>query len=308
MVSGKVDIEIFRQCKILTGPTGSGKSGLALQIAPQLNAEIISADSMTVYRHMDIGTAKPTLAEREIVPHHLIDVLEPWESCNVAWWLQQAAITVQDIIARGKVPLIVGGTPFFLKALICGLFDAPPLDPAVRLQVETMLQERGAERLHDYLSEIDPITAQRLHPNDTRRITRAVEVFLQMGKPMSVLHQENWWAGNEPAFQENQCLCIDWPREELYQRINVRVEAMFASGWVAEVHQLEQLPHPISKEASRALGYPEIRDYLQGISTLVSTLELVKLRTRQFAKRQLTWFRNLQGVQFVPIAELADIW
>jgi tRNA dimethylallyltransferase len=287
----------FARSLILTGPTASGKSALALELAAKLNAEIIAVDSMTLYRGMDIGTAKPSADDRARVPHHLIDVLEPWESANVAWWLERATAAVANIEARGKRALFVGGTPFYLKALLCGLFEAPPSDEELRLQLEAEA-ERGREALHARLAEVDPTSARRLHPNDVRRVVRALEVWHLTGKPLSEWQQQSWWGDSAPRFPPGACLCVDVPRPLLYNRIEQRVEAMFAAGWVDEVRSLRALPRPLSKEASQALGYREIGEHLDGNRTLEETVAEVRLRTRQFAKRQLTWFRSLPGLEF----------
>jgi tRNA dimethylallyltransferase len=288
----------FADALILTGPTASGKSALALELAPRLNAEIVSADSMTVYRGMDIGTAKPSAEDRARVPHHLIDVLDPWESANVAWWLEQAAERVRDIEARGKTALFVGGTPFYLKALLCGLFPSPPSDEDLRRRLEAEAGAQGNEALHARLAGVDPVSAGRLHPNDVRRVVRALEVWHLTGRPLSAWQRQDWWGGDGPRFRAGSCLAIDVPRPELYARIDRRVEGMFAAGWVDEVRRLRELPRPLSREASQALGYREIGEYLDGRRSLPETMALVQLRTRQFAKRQLTWFRGLPGCDF----------
>ncbi len=290
----------FADALLLTGPTGSGKTALALDLAEGLNAEIVAADSMTVYRRMDIGTAKPTADELGRARHHLVSVLEPWESANVAWWLTAADEACHSIRGRGKRPLFVGGTPFYLKALMCGLFDGPPSDPGLRARLEA---EAEADRpaAHERLHACDPRTAARLHFNDVRRVARALEVFALTGRPISVL-QQSW---DNPAFTlpgETRlppaalpCVILDWPRPELYARINHRVEAMVAAGWLDEVRALEALPEPPSREAGQALGYPELRSVLRGEVTLAAATEAIQTRTRQFAKRQLTWFRGLGG-------------
>jgi tRNA dimethylallyltransferase len=288
----------FANALILTGPTASGKSALALELAEKLNAEIIAADSMTLYRGMDIGTAKPSAADRIRIPHHLIDVLDPWESASVAWWLERAEKCVADIEARGKTALFVGGTPFYLKALLCGLFPSPPVDQELRRQLEQEAQSKGCEALHTRLAAVDPESARRLHVNDVRRVVRALEVWQLTGKPLSGWQQQSWWGGDEPRFRPGACLAIDLPRDELYARVNRRVEAMFAAGWVDEVRALRELQYPLSREASQALGYREIGEHLDGKRTLAQTVAEVQLRTRQFAKRQLTWFRALPGCEF----------
>jgi tRNA dimethylallyltransferase len=294
----------FASALILTGPTASGKSALALELAERLNAEIVAVDSMTLYRGMDIGTAKPSLADRARVPHHLIDVLEPWESASVAWWLDQATAAVKDIESRGKLALLVGGTPFYLKALLCGLFPSPPADEELRRKLES----EGSEVLHGRLAGVDPVSARRLHPNDVRRVVRALEVWHLTGRPLSEWQQQSWWGGEKPRFGPGQCLVIDVPREVLGERINRRVEQMFAQGWIDEVQRLRDLPRPLSKEASQALGYREIREHLEGFRTLRETIAEVQLRSRQFAKRQLTWFRSLAGAEFCNAKLTFERW
>jgi tRNA dimethylallyltransferase len=306
----------FRNALILTGPTASGKSALALELAPRLNAEIVSMDSMTLYRGMDIGTAKPTPEERSKVPHHLIDILDPWESANVAWWLDQAADTCRGVEGRGKRPLFVGGTPFYLKALLFGLFPSPPASGDLRRRLEGEAEQLGREQLHSRLAAIDPVTAARLHPNDLRRVVRALEVWELTGKPISAWQRQGWWhedsssrtAQPEPPDATARCVAVDVPRPILYERINRRVENMFALGWVDEVRRLRALPQPLSREASQALGYREIREHLDGKRDLQETVGLIQMHTRQFAKRQLTWLRHLPGAQLCDAKLTFTLW
>jgi tRNA dimethylallyltransferase len=279
----------FADAAILTGPTGSGKSAVALELAERLNAEIVCMDSMTLYRGMDIGTAKPTADEQARVPHHLLDVLDPWESGSVAWWLERAAEACRQIRGRGRRPLFVGGTPFYLKALRHGLFDAPPVDPAIRRRLEADAERVGHEAMHRRLAEVDAKAAQRLHPNDVRRVVRALEVYEATGRPISDL-QQTW---HTPASTRIPCVYLDWPRDELCRRIDARVGAMLAAGWVEEAARLRQLPRPLSKEASAALGYRELLSHPAGAAVSEELADAIRLRTRQFAKRQLTWFRKL---------------
>lgn len=286
----------FADALVLTGPTGSGKSAVALELAESIDAEIVSMDSMTVYRGMDIGTAKPTPAELARVRHHLVDVLDPWESGNVAWWLDHAAAACAELRARGKRPLLVGGTPFYLKALLHGLFDGPPTEPEVRLQFEELAREIGNEGLHARLAEVDPKSASRLHPNDVRRVVRALEVHAVTGRPISEF-QQTWDSPELPAIP---AVVLEWPREELYRRIDSRVDQMLAAGWVDEARRLRNLPRPIGKEAGQALGYREIFAFLDGKMGWDETVVWIKTHTRQFAKRQLTWFRHLPGLVTVP--------
>jgi len=305
----------FAGCVVLTGPTGSGKSALAIELAERYGCEIVSMDSMTIYRRLSIGTAKPTATERGRVPHHLIDVLEPWERGSVAWWLQRAQAAVQVIRARGRTPLFVGGTPFYLKAILHGLFDAPQFDPGVRAKLEAECAESGAVTLHARLKQVDAASAARLHANDTRRVIRALEVYESTGTPLSQL-QTTW---GSPSFTQNagvapvapalRAVCLNWPREVLKERLAARVQAMLAAGWLDEVRLLDTLPHPPGKEAAQALGYAELRAHLLGACTLAEATEAIIVRTRQFAKRQLTWFRNIGSLEFVdlPASELNSI-
>ncbi len=181
----------FQNALVLTGPTASGKTPLGIEIAQRLDAEIVAMDSMTLYRGMDIGTAKPTPEERALVPHHLIDVLDPWKSASVAWWLERAADCVRDIESRGKRVLFVGGTPLYLKALLCGLFDGPPADHALRQQLEAEAATHGSAHLHARLAAVDPASALRIHAHDVRRMVRALEVYTLTGTPLS-MWQTQW--------------------------------------------------------------------------------------------------------------------
>jgi tRNA dimethylallyltransferase len=283
--------DAFQSALILTGPTGSGKTELALELAERSGAEIVAMDSMTLYRGMDIGTAKPTLAERQRVPHHLIDVLDPWQSASVAWWLEQAAVCSRDIAARGRRALIVGGTGLYLKALLRGLFDGPPADAALRQRLLAEAEESGHNVLHHRLTQVDPVAAARLHVNDVRRVVRALEVYELTGRAISAW-QEQWLTSNQPE-APGRVLCLTLPRAELYDRINNRVQRMIDAGLIDEVEALRRLPQPLSREASQALGYKEVFEYLDGRATRAETIVRIQTRSRNFAKRQLTWFRQL---------------
>lgn len=309
----------FSNALVLTGPTGSGKTPLGIELAQRLDAEIISMDSMALYRGLDIGTAKPTPAERSCVRHHLIDALDPWDSASVAWWLGEAKACCEEIERRGKQVLFVGGTPLYLKALLCGLFDGPPADHGRRRRLEQEAAERGAAALHERLAKVDPAGAARLHPNDERRVIRALEVFELTGRPINAWQQQ--WRGpkaksdasnGEPgALATGEPPTILWlnpPRAELYNRINRRVEAMFAAGLIDEVERLRSADRPLSKEASQALGYKEVLAHLEGKQDLAATITLVQTRTRNFAKRQITWFRHLPGCRPATSQLTWDLW
>jgi tRNA dimethylallyltransferase len=307
--------DVFRDALVLTGPTGAGKTQLGITWAEQLGAEIVSMDSMAVYRGMDIGTAKPGPEERRRVPHHLLDVLDPWESASVAWWLEQATACCREIERRGRRVLFVGGTPLYLKARLHGLFDGPPADAALRRRLAAEAEHAGHRVLHDRLARVDPAAAARLHPHDLRRVIRALEVWELTGRPISDW-QRQWRPhgnGADSTVTASPCRAlatspvrwIDLPRAELYARIDARVVRMFAAGLVEEVRGLRGLNRPLSREASQALGYKEVFAFLDGEASLEETIRRVQMRSRHFAKRQLTWFRHLPECR--PITEQLTI-
>jgi len=278
----------------LTGPTASGKTSLGIAWAKRLDAEIISMDSMAIYRFMDIGTAKPTPAERAEVPHHLIDILDPSEEFSVSDYLQAAKQTAAEIRSRGRQVLFVGGTPLYLKGLLRGIFEGPGADPVLREELTRFAGSGG--NLHQRLAEIDPQAAERLHPNDHRRIIRAIEVHKLTGKPIS-FHQTQF---ETPALEtEHQVFVLDWKKEELNRRIDRRVEMMFEQGFLEEARKLSE--RSLGKTASQAVGYKELFDYFAGGTkpSLADTIALIQLHTRQFAKRQRTWFRSLPECRFI---------
>jgi tRNA dimethylallyltransferase len=301
--------QTFRNALILAGPTASGKSALALELAGRLNAEIVAMDSMTLYRGMDVGTAKPSPDDRARALHHLLDVLDPWESASVAWWLGRAANCVRDIEARGRTALFVGGTALYLRALLHGLFDGPPADAELRARLEDEARREGQQALHARLAAVDPLTAARLHVNDLRRVVRALEVHELTGRPISAWQTQ--WRESEAAAPGgfDRCLCLDPPREELYRRIDRRVEQMVAEGLVEEVRALLRLDRPLSREARQALGYKELFAHLEGKSTLQDAVREIQTRSRNYAKRQRTAFRHLRGCRLVASSELTfTVW
>lgn len=301
----------FDDCWFLTGPTASGKTAVGIELALRLDAEIISIDSMALFRGLDIGTAKPTVEERKRVAHHLVDMLDPDEDSSVAQYLEAAAQAADDIRQRGRYVLFVGGSPLYLKALHYGLFDGPPADLNLRHELESSARQTSAPALHARLAAVDPQTAQRLHPNDTRRVVRALEVYQLTGRPIS-----SWQTQfAEPSGNGQRAFALVWNREPLYQRIDTRVDQMFAAGWVQETADLLATGKQLSRTAQQAVGYPEVVAHLNEGVPLPETIERVKTKTRQFAKRQLTWFRSLDWLRPVPVeapleaAEIAQrIW
>jgi tRNA dimethylallyltransferase len=280
-------------CHYLTGPTASGKSGLALEVAEELGAEIVALDSMTLFRGMDIGTAKATAADRARVPHHLIDVLDPDQASSLDCYIRRALECVHDIEARGRRALLVGGTPLYLKACLRGMFAGPPADPELRAALEQRAELAGTPALHAELAAVDPVAAGRIERTDTRRVVRALEVYRATGRPISDF-QRQFAAPAEPP---PKVACLAWPRETLYRRIDRRVIEMLDAGWVDEVRRLRgRYPHA-SREARQAVGYREIAEHLDGRLPWSEMVTLIQTRTRQFSKRQRTWFRGLREVR-----------
>jgi len=287
-------------CWYLVGPTASGKTSVGIALAEELEAEIISLDSMAVYRELDIGTAKPTDDERMMVPHHMIDVVDPSEDYSLAEYVTGAYEKIRDIKRRGKKVLFVGGTALYLKAMLRGIFAGPPGDPDLRKLLYEQSQEApvGSDFLHNELKKIDPVSAERLHPNDTKRLIRAIEVYKNSGKPIS-----EWQKQFEQPAPQSRCkvIVLDWPREVLYDRVNRRVDHMMDIGFLDEVQQLTKRFLPISKTAAQALGYKELFDYLDKKMRLHIAVDTIKQNTRQFAKRQMTWFRGLTECQLLTL-------
>jgi tRNA dimethylallyltransferase len=285
----------------LTGPTAGGKTDTGLELACRLDAEIVSLDSMALYRGMDIGTAKPSAAQRQRVPHHLIDVLDPREECSLAQYVSLAQAAADEVLARRPAVLFVGGTPLYLKALLRGIFQGPPADWELRHRLRTQAAADPAS-LHRQLAQIDPAAANKLQPGDLRRIIRALEVFQITGTPISQLQQQ--FEKPLPR-QECRAFVLVWPSDVLARRIERRVEAMFALGLVDEVRRLAA-QGGLGRTAAQALGYKEVLAYLAGQNDLAATIELMKRRTRQFAKRQRTWFRGLAELRSIAVGEPFD--
>jgi len=286
---------------VLTGPTACDKTEIGFTVAQKIKGEIISADSMLFYRGMDIGTAKPSLDMRELVPHHFIDIIDPWESYSVGRYVDDVESLIDAADSKDRKFLIVGGSPLYVKGLVDGIFNGPEADWDIRRELEVLADEKGNQHVHDILQKIDPVKAVELHPNNLRRIIRAIEVYRITGKPVSKLQEEYKLA--RKSYQFN-ILCIAREREDIYRRINERVGTMFDKGLVDEVKSLLENPEGLSKQAKQALGYKEVIQYLDGELTLDDAKEMVKQSTRRFAKRQMTWFRSFPDVQWLEAEEL----
>lgn len=283
---------------VLTGPTASGKSGVAIDLARRIDGEIISVDSIAVYRGMDIGTAKPTLAERERVAHHLIDVACPSQEYSVANYLASVWRALSEIRSRGRIPLLVGGTPMYLKGLLYGFDPGPPADWDFRRAVEGDLAEHGPDVLHQRLWQVDPLSAHRLSPTDVRRVTRALEVAYLTGRPIS--HRQTQF-DQPPRGLDGRLFVIRWPRPELHKRIQRRVHGMFSGGLVEEVRMLLARHGELSRTAKIAVGYREVLALLQGQIDEKTAVEEVVAHTRQLARRQETWLRSLKELEVLEV-------
>ncbi len=290
------------ECWFLTGATASGKTTVALELATQLDAEIISLDSMAIYRGMDIGTAKPNAEQRSRVPHHLLDMVDPNESFSVTQYRDMAHEKIDEIRARGKQVIFAGGTALYLKGLLRGIFDGPAADWEFRKAIEKELEEVGIAKLYERLAQVDPVSAQKLHPNDTRRIIRALEVYTTTGKPISHLHTEFEFSTPPEACR---VFAIRHPRPVLHQRIEERVATMFDQGLIEEVRGLLEKWGTLGQTAAQAVGYKEVLDFVrsgEGSAELrAETFEKVLTRTRRFARHQETWFRGLRECRILDL-------
>ena len=273
----------------ILGPTASGKTGLSVRLAARYGAEIVSADSMQIYRHMDIGTAKPAMEERCGVPHYMLDIIDPSEDYSAARYAADAGVCVDDILSRGLLPVVAGGTGLYVDALIgARSFDEEPDKDEIRARLQAEAAARGSAVLHARLSAIDPERAARLHPNDEKRIIRALEIFEATGETATA--RDRRAAARAPRYRAMK-LGLDWPdRSALYERIDRRVDLMFAAGLLEEAARVRAM-HP-GRTASQAIGYKELFRYFDGLCTLDEARENIARESRRYAKRQLTWLRR----------------
>ncbi len=273
---------------IIAGPTASGKSSLGVELALSLGGEIINADSMQVYRGMDVGTAKPTLEEQKGIPHHLLDVVDPDEDFSAATFRSMALALVREICSRGKICLVVGGTGLYIKALLGGLFRSPPADPRLRETLRLECDNHGSTRLYERLKLLDPESASRVHPNDKVRIIRSLEIIHLTNRRPSELSREHGFRDRALGALK---LCLKINREELYHRINRRSAAMLRAGLVGETESLLSKGYSSQLKPMKSIGYRHIVKYLEGTWSLAEATRNLQRDTRRYAKRQLTWFR-----------------
>ena len=295
--SGKSQTNSLRHIIAIAGPTASGKSALGIEVALRLGGEIINCDSVQVYQQIEIATAKVPLAERQGVPHHLIDFVSPYETFTAADWARAAITVINEIESRGRTVVLVGGTGFYLRALRQPFFPSPETDKVFRRRLTRIRQQHGPERLHRILQKFDAAEAARLHARDWPRVQRAIEFYLQTGNRMSAERPLR------PAPPEIASRCrifaLNPPRDELYARINARAEEHFARGLVDEVARLLKEGVPADSSALGAHGYRRVVEYLKGERLLESAIEQTKLDIRHYAKRQLTWFRREPDVEWI---------
>jgi tRNA dimethylallyltransferase len=286
----------------VVGPTASGKTKLAIEIAKLLSGEIISADSRQVYQLLDIGTAKPTLEEMRAVPHHLVDIYEPTVAFNAGKFSREARVIIDQLQLAGKQPIVVGGSGLYIKALISGFTVEQVGDERIRAALQKRVEEGGSESLYKELKEIDPISAAEIHPNNTHRLIRAMEIYLLTGLPMSEQKQQKEDAANfEPIIYG-----LNWEREKLYRRIDLRVDKMINDGLIAEVAILKRKGIDETLNSLQTVGYKEVFEYFNGDCSYSEMIEKIKKNSRNYAKRQMTWFRNSETVNWIDVDYTSD--
>jgi len=288
---------------VFTGATASGKTSLALQVARRLPCEIICMDSMQIYKRMDIGTAKPTAEEQAVAPHHMLDIIEPSASFSVAEYVERTHQVIADILSRGHIPTLVGGTGLYLQGLSLPMnYGGLPSDPVVRQALTEEMEKLGAQEMHARLSRIDPPSAARLHPNDARRVIRALEIYQLTGIPMS----QHKTPTDADSLYDFSVYAIDWDRHILHDRINLRVDQMMKEGLLDEVRSLIASGVPSDAQSMQGLGYKELLPVLNGSMPLSDAVEQIKTGTRNYARRQLIWFRRDKRVHWIPSAQAFD--
>jgi tRNA dimethylallyltransferase len=283
---------------VICGATGIGKTATAIDIAEKFGGEIVGADSMQIYRYMDIGTAKPTPREQALATHHMIDIIDPDQPFDAVQYAAMARKVISGLNERNILPVVAGGTGLYIKALISGLFEAPPSDPRIRSRLKQECQNMGVEALHKRLATCDPVTAQRLHPNDTYRIIRALEIFEATGRPLSQHHRNHKVT---PPLFETLKIGLSLDREVLYDRINRRVDLMMEMGFGEEVRSLLDRGYGAHLKSMQSLGYRHMTDCLEGRLPMEEALRTMKRDTRRYAKRQMTWFGADPEIQWTDV-------
>lgn len=281
---------------LIVGPTGAGKTQLALEIAQKINGEIVTADSMQIYRYMDIGTAKPTAQEQALIPHHLLDIIDPDQNFSAGQYRTLAAQAIDSILKKNKNVLVCGGTGLYIKSLIHGIFPGSKENEAIDQELRAKAAQSGEGYLYEELKKVDPASALRIHPQDTFRIIRALEVYYLTGFPISQHHEKH--AFKERHYEYLQ-IGIHWDRPTLYDRINQRCEQMVKDGFIEEVRSLRSRGYHSELKSMRSLGYRHVCAFLEGKISLEEAMRTMKLDTRRFAKRQLTWFRADSSIVWV---------
>ncbi len=281
---------------VIVGPTGAGKTAFAINLARRFNGEIVGADSMQIYRYMDIGTAKPTPAEQAAAPHHMIDILDPDQKFDAVTYAKMASDIIGRIISRGRTAFVVGGTGLYIKALIHGLFEEGPSDPAVRRRLRQQADSEGTDVLHRRLQKVDSAAAERIHPHDTYRMVRALEVFEVTGEPLTIFHKRH---GFREKYFKTLEFGLAWPRKALYERINRRVDMMVSQGLEDEVRQLVASGYGIELKSMQSLGYRHLAAVINGDISMTEALTTLKRDHRRYAKRQLTWFGARKSVHWL---------
>ena len=286
---------------ILLGPTGVGKTGISTKLAQKMpDIEIISADSMQIYKYMDIGTAKPNKRILKAIKHHMIDIVEPSENFDVIQYSKLATKIILDVFKRGKIPILMGGSGLYISSIINPLFIGPAKDIEYRETLEEDAKMHGKEYLYDKLSKIDPVSASKIEPNDLRRIIRALEVYKSTGKTISYLQKKA--LTEDPKFKYH-IIGLKRDRENLYQRINLRVDKMFKDGFIEEVKMLRNMGYKEDLNSMQGLGYKQIIKHLNGVlPSKEEAIDLIKIETRHYAKRQMTWFNNkIENIQWIGL-------
>ena len=287
---------------VIAGPTASGKSRIGVDLARKFNGEIISCDSMQVYKYMDIGTAKITREEMQGIPHHMISVADPLKDYSVGEYAKAAEIAIKDVISIGKVPFIVGGSGLYIDSILYPLTFGSNKNNSIRLELQRELEENGAEYMHAKLAAIDPEDAEKIHPNNTKRVLRALEIYQVTGNCKSEMKEVV-----KPMKYDCLMIALDIDREELYCNINNRVDKMMQDGLLDEISKLNTMGIDFSKQSMQAIGYKEFENYFNGTISIDDTVEIIKKNTRNYAKRQITWLKRYKFAKWLSSKEVEEI-